>query len=590
VAVSGVTIPARTIPIPVSAIQVPAADGSNHATILRQLKESVEVAARQRGDTGFSYVRANEIVALGLGTMVNGALQLTGGSAAGAASIPAGVGAGGVSGPGVGTVGATGAAGLAAIGQSMYPEDQDDAAPFARFQLPMLDQMGSKVGGVPYRTAKGWVATPLQTLTLGLPVLIQDDPDDQLMIPGATGAVGAAGKAGTNAMFVWPDDPEDPMIVPGTPGAVGATGSSGAPGLPGASAPVVTWPDDPDDAHIVPGPIGLTGIIGPAGFNAPQLYPDDMEDSLIVPGPKGLTGLTGASGYNAPQLYPDDPDDPLVIPGLPGAAGAAGATGAAGQISPFLYPDDVDDALVIPGPTGQLGPTGAQGSIVPMWSAYGDYDFDDASQMWPQFNPAQPQTITGAYVFEGAGSYTLVETLTTVGVADYVRFAVQNTAPHAVQLTLTSTGYVGAWLPNGVAGESANFYTVGAVPLMFGTNSVASFYIDTTHNLNVIGDSTVFTWRNTAGNTILQAGTDFGVAGGVRLKTDSAIYSAGALYIYAGGASTPTLGLSAAGTTGAKSATFTSTNKPGTTNQTTPAIWLPVTLGGTLYYMPLFAA
>jgi hypothetical protein len=43
-------------------------------------------------------------------------------------------------------------------------------------------------------------------------------------------------------------------------------------------------------------------------------------------------------------------------------------------------------------------------------------------------------------------------------------------------------------------------------------------------------------------------------------------------------------------TTGAKTASFAATNKPGTNNQTTPSTWLPVTLDGTTYYLPAFAA
>jgi len=553
VAVSGVTIPARTIPIPVSAIQTPSADGSNHATILRQIKESVEVAARQRGDPSFSYVRANELVALGLATMVNGALQLTGGSAAGASSIPAGVGAGGVSGPGVGAVGATGAVGLSAIAQAMYPEDQDDAAPFARFQLSMLDQMGSKVGGVPYRTAKGWVATPLQTLTLGLPVLIQDDPDDQLMIPGATGAVGAAGKAGTNAMFVWPDDPEDPMIVPGTPGAVGATGSSGAPGLPGASSPVVTWPDDPDDAHIVPGPIGLTGIVGPAGFNAPQLYPDDMEDSLIVPGPQGLRGLTGASGYNAPQLYPDDPDDPLIIPGPTGGIGVTGlqgVIGSAGINANVQWADDPDDPLIIPGLPGATGAAGAPGAaaLFAAWAAYGDCDMgeDSLPSLYNSMDMNYPYTWMGPQTFNGLVTFgsninqsaTLAAGLTcnftnlSTNAASFMRLVTANQS-HSLQFIQTSTAYSGSWLTGGTTGESANITTQGNVPLNIGVN-----------------------------NTCV---AQFATSGAMSLLYPPSMIS----------------------TTGAQTATFAATNKPGTAT-TGPSAWVEVYISGVLHYMPAF--
>ena len=43
-------------------------------------------------------------------------------------------------------------------------------------------------------------------------------------------------------------------------------------------------------------------------------------------------------------------------------------------------------------------------------------------------------------------------------------------------------------------------------------------------------------------------------------------------------------------TTGAHTASFTATNKPGTTNQTSPALWIPINYRGTTYYIPVFAA
>ena len=61
--------------IKASAIQAPTKDLSNAATILRQVKESIEVAQRLRGDQGDSYVRVSELVALGYVQLVNGTLQ-----------------------------------------------------------------------------------------------------------------------------------------------------------------------------------------------------------------------------------------------------------------------------------------------------------------------------------------------------------------------------------------------------------------------------------------------------------------------------------------------------------------------------------
>jgi hypothetical protein len=55
-------------------------------------------------------------------------------------------------------------------------------------------------------------------------------------------------------------------------------------------------------------------------------------------------------------------------------------------------------------------------------------------------------------------------------------------------------------------------------------------------------------------------------------------------------AGTAVIRANAQATTGAKTASFTATNKPGANNQTTPAIWLPINCDGTVYYFPGFAA
>jgi hypothetical protein len=49
-----------------------------------------------------------------------------------------------------------------------------------------------------------------------------------------------------------------------------------------------------------------------------------------------------------------------------------------------------------------------------------------------------------------------------------------------------------------------------------------------------------------------------------------------------------TLEIDGVATTGAQTATFTATNKPGAAGGTTPAKWLPITMDGTTYYIPAF--
>lgn len=51
---------------------------------------------------------------------------------------------------------------------------------------------------------------------------------------------------------------------------------------------------------------------------------------------------------------------------------------------------------------------------------------------------------------------------------------------------------------------------------------------------------------------------------------------------------TPAIHLNTQASTGAKTATFTSTNKPGTNNKTSPDTWVWINLDGTAYLMPAF--
>lgn len=63
-----------------------------------------------------------------------------------------------------------------------------------------------------------------------------------------------------------------------------------------------------------------------------------------------------------------------------------------------------------------------------------------------------------------------------------------------------------------------------------------------------------------------------GAAGSVLLKTDARNYNTA---------------WSAAPTTGAQTASFAATNKPGAANGA-PALWVPYVVNGTTYYLPLF--
>lgn len=58
-----------------TAIQSPTDDEKNHTTVLRQLKECVEIGQRLRGDDGDSFVRVKELVNAGIIRLVGGVVQ-----------------------------------------------------------------------------------------------------------------------------------------------------------------------------------------------------------------------------------------------------------------------------------------------------------------------------------------------------------------------------------------------------------------------------------------------------------------------------------------------------------------------------------
>lgn len=97
---AGVVTPPNTQRVKTSAIQSPVDDVSNHTTILKQLKEGLEIAQRSRGNIGDSYVRVSELIALGLAQIVGGNLVLANGVAGGTSGtvVAGNASAGGVNG------------------------------------------------------------------------------------------------------------------------------------------------------------------------------------------------------------------------------------------------------------------------------------------------------------------------------------------------------------------------------------------------------------------------------------------------------------------------------------------------------------
>lgn len=58
-----------------SAIQIPTKGLESHTSVLRQMKEVIEIGQRLRGDPHDSFVKVGELVTAGLGRIVNGVFQ-----------------------------------------------------------------------------------------------------------------------------------------------------------------------------------------------------------------------------------------------------------------------------------------------------------------------------------------------------------------------------------------------------------------------------------------------------------------------------------------------------------------------------------
>lgn len=72
-----------------TAIQSPTDDADNHGTVIRQLKECVEIGQRLRGDLGDSFVRVNELVSAGIIRLVAGTIQAPNTNSPPGSAVPA---------------------------------------------------------------------------------------------------------------------------------------------------------------------------------------------------------------------------------------------------------------------------------------------------------------------------------------------------------------------------------------------------------------------------------------------------------------------------------------------------------------------
>ena len=224
--------------------------------------------------------------------------------------------------------------------------------------------------------------------------------------------------------------------------------------------------------------------------------------------------------------------------------------------------------------------------------------------------PALSQAITptwsalhtfGAGLTVSAGAVTLnTHTLTlsanaTVGGT--------NTGDQVVPVGANPSATIGLAAVNGTAAtwmtsDSAPALSQGISPTWTGNHTFTPA-AGTAVTINGKANSNAFvinatTTSNQSFGLVIVAGTsgsDYAIraltaAGSEMFKLDGARN-----IVYTGsGAGTAVLNLNTMATTGAKTAAMTATNKPGTNNQTTPAVWVPIVCDGTTYYLPAYAA
>jgi hypothetical protein len=468
----------------------------------------------------------------------------------------------------------------------------------------------------------------------------QEDADDNLIIPGPPGkdGINGTGSGGPAVVLLQQEEPEDYMFVPGQIGPKGNTGPTGAPGLNGASLPLVIYPEDPEDpSPPVPGGPGPQGGTGPAGQIGPAgvpmlLYPDDPDDTLVVPGPQGQTGKTGAPGAQF-VVYPEDPDDPMPpVPGAAGPQGAQGIPGLSGGVPGWYSMEgfDFDETMLYvtgggASQTGFANPTG----LIGLTAVNGVLNTAERSDSRHAIDQSITPTWTGLHTFNSNSSSPVLILAGTSGQA----FAVNNNAdtaqlftvgfngnvnlvPSNVNLTLATvagnaTQNNGNLLLQGIGGSVTYVRSQDNTPLQLGANGASYATIAPT------GDFTVGNYTGITGfgvGRIQASGTtpvfalytqgapaNQGVWDNYtdsshmffRCLNDAYTTAANWLTVVRSGTAPVSatfncsLAYNAATSTGASVPTI-GTNKPGSAVTLGPVTWETVVINGTTYYRPLW--
>lgn len=323
-------------------------------------------------------------------------------------------------------------------------------------------------------------------LTAPMALLQDDGPQGEDGPPGIPGRQGLPGPIGPPGWGMDGDSGDDG--APGMPGAAGAPGAPGVPGPQGIPGFGLDGDQGEDGIAGLPGSAGVAGAIGPRGVQGDPgfgLDGDQGEDGS--PGLPGAAGAPGVPGVPGPQGIPglgvdgDQGED-----GMPGTSGAAGVAGLPGVPGPQGIPgygldgDQGEDG--IPGLPGTPGPAGTNGTIG-RDGAQGmpGQDGEDGGDQVQFFYGGGPLVINGRFTVNDFGLQTTFQatqagqyraSFIQSGVADGDLSEIQvSSGATALAFFAANAAQTTAIITNGPVGSQGVIRTLGASPMVFGTNN-----------------------------------------------------------------------------------------------------------------------
>lgn len=384
----------------------------------------------------------------------------------------------------------------------------------------------------------------------------------------------------------------------------------------------------PDGTWITQPPTDFIGRAGPPGRRGER-------GTQGIPGIKGADGRQGIDGNTIPGRR--GARGQRGFPGPPGAAGAAGpqgVTGASGVPGPAILRRGSPGRQGFRGPPGERGATGAQGPQGPAGSASSASGFPGYRQNYPR--PRLLPPLDNAAPVKWSATHTYLKPFTAAGTNGDAPITLKSTNP-AISLIRTSQAADEKIWDFAYSGSSFLFRSTNDA----GSTVSSAFQFDRTGvaltklTFGNTTDNPAMTFAGT-GQVIFGAMTNPAGAGTLNFggtqptfriqdnsgtnKTAFDFYaqttacvinanfgtSAVALNLQVG--STEMIGMpsnkatikfsisgseaitiNGAATTGINGAVITGTNtKPGAGGSPGPAKWLPVSVGGTQYYIPMW--